>query len=161
MVKMPIKLVIYYKAQDDPKKCSAIRMKKFGLARLEKDFYKLPKRLLLLDPFAENILTPSDQEIAKKRGIIALDCSWETAKVEFYRVRKYHYPRRLPFLLASNEVNYGKPFKLTTAEAFIATLWIIGEFEQAKAIANHFKWGETFLALNNQWLEGYRKGGNN
>jgi pre-rRNA-processing protein TSR3 len=160
VVKVSIRLVIYYKAQDDPKKCSAKRMERFDLARLEKDFYKLPKRLLLLDPFAKKILTPSDQKIAKEREIIALDCSWETAKEEFYRVRKYHYPRKLPFLLASNEINYGKPFRLTTAEAFMAALWIIGELKQARAIAQHFKWGENFLALNHQLLEDYRKGKN-
>jgi pre-rRNA-processing protein TSR3 len=160
VVKLSIRLIIYYKAQDDPKKCSAKKMGKLGLAKLEKDFHKLPKRLLLLDPFAEKILSPLDQEITQKRGIMALDCSWKTAKEEFYRVRKYHYPRKLPFLLASNEINYGKPFKLTTAEAFMASLWIIGELKQAKAIAKHFKWGETFLALNHRWLEGYRKGEN-
>jgi pre-rRNA-processing protein TSR3 len=73
-------------------------------------------------------------------------------------VRKYHYPRRLPFLLASNEVNYGKPHKLTTAEAFIAALWIMGELEQAKDIAKHFKWGETFFKINEELIEGFRKG---
>jgi len=156
---MSIRLIIYYRSQDDPKKCSAKKMGRLDLARLEKNFSKLPKRLLLLDPFAEKVVSPLDREIARKKGIIALDCSWKNAKTEFYRVRKYHYPRRLPFLLASNEVNYGKPFKLTTAEAFIATLWIIGELEQAKDIAKHFKWGETFFKINEELIEGFRKGG--
>jgi len=53
-------------------------------------------------------------------------------------------------------VNYGKPFKLTTLEAFAASLHILGEIDHAKEILNIYKWGPHFLELNKQPLEEYR-----
>ena len=50
-----------------------------------------------------------------------------------------NYPRALPFLVASNPVNYGKPFKLTSLEAFSAALFILGEVEYAKELLNIYK----------------------
>jgi pre-rRNA-processing protein TSR3 len=68
--------------------------------------------------------------------------------------------RALPFLLAANPVNFGKPFKLSTVEAFAAALFILGEKEQAALILNKFKWGRTFLELNQEPLERYSKAAN-
>ena len=68
--------------------------------------------------------------------------------------------RALPFLVAANPVNYGKPFKLTTLEAFASALYIIGEKEHAKDILNIYKWAPHFLELNYQPLEEYRKAKN-
>lgn len=143
-----MRLFIYHMNQDDPKKCTAKRLARFGLAHLEKDLFRIPKRLLLLDPFGKKILSEEDKDFAERKGILAVDCSWKNAKREFGQVRKYHKARRLPFLIAANEVNYGKPFKLTTAEAFISALLILGEKDQAWKIAEKFKWGETFILIN-------------
>ena len=56
--------------------------------------------------------------------------------------------RILPFLVAANPVNYGKPSKLTCAEAIAATLYIVGLKEDALTIMKPFKWGCQFIALN-------------
>ena len=40
----------------------------------------------------------------------------------------------LPLLLAANPVNWGKPGKMTTAEALAASLYLIGEEEHSRKI---------------------------
>jgi pre-rRNA-processing protein TSR3 len=52
-------------------------------------------------------------------------------------------------------VNYGKPFKLSSLEAFAAALVILGEREQAERILSLFTWGIRFLELNAEPLERY------
>ena len=63
--------------------------------------------------------------------------------------------RALPFLLAANSVNYGKSFKLSTAEAIAATLFICGYPEFAREILSKFKWGPQFFKLNEEPLNDY------
>ena len=65
--------------------------------------------------------------------------------------------RSLPYLVAANPVNFGKPFKLTTVEAFAAALYILGEDEQATTILGKFNWGHTFSELNCELLEAYAR----
>jgi len=54
-------------------------------------------------------------------------------------------------------VNFGRPFKLTTAEAFAAALYILGEREQSFLVLGKFKWGHTFFELNRPLLEAYSR----
>ncbi len=155
-MKRKIQLIVYHANEDDPKKCSAKKLHKFGFVKLEKNIRKVPKHAILLNPFAKKSLSKEDLKIAKKNGILAIDCSWKNAENSFEYLDQENISRALPFLVAANPVNYGKPFKLTTLEAFASALYILGEKEHAKDILNIYKWAPHFLELNKQPLEEYR-----
>merc|ERR1712166_1533779 len=88
-------------------------------------------------------------------GLGVVDCSWaEIANVPFDRL-KMGYPRLLPYLMAANPVNYGKPFKLNCAEAFAACLYITGFQEEAIDVMSKFGWGDSFITLNQALLDEY------
>jgi len=150
-------LVVFHANEDDPKKCSARKLHRFGYASLVKTMRRLPYHAVLLDPFAEKCLSREDYDSAAAHGIVALDCSWKTAESTFQHVEATMYPRALPFVLAANPVNYGKPFQLSTVEAFAAALYILGEVDQAKKILGIYTWGHHFIELNQEPLDDYRK----
>lgn len=54
----------------------------------------------------------------------------------------------VPFVVASNPVNYGIPYKLTCAEAIAAALYIAGFRAEAEDVMSVFKWGSNFFVLN-------------
>jgi len=155
-----IRLIVFHANEDDPKKCTAKKLHRFGFATLEKHLRKLPRHALLLNPFAEKSISREDTDLAWKQGIVALDCSWKTAEDSFEFLESTSTSRALPFLLAANPVNYGKPFQLSTLEAFAAALYILGEIDHAKEILGIYTWGPRFLELNKEPLEDYRKAKN-
>jgi pre-rRNA-processing protein TSR3 len=151
-----IKLYVYHANEDDPKKCSAKKLARFGFVKLETSIRKTPKDTILLNPFAEKSLSKEDLAVAQKNGILAVDCSWKNAENSFEFLDKRNHSRALPFVVAANPVNYGKPFKLTTLEAFSAALYILDFVEKAKDLLKLYKWAPNFLVLNKNPLEDYR-----
>ncbi|MCW4024897.1 MAG: DUF367 family protein [Candidatus Bathyarchaeota archaeon] len=145
---------MYHAAQDDPKKNTALRLKRRGIARIVSKVRFLPKRSIVLNPFSEIALSPADHDRIGEFGVAALDCSWEQAqKVMGEHVRGTS--RCLPILLASNPVNFGKLTKLSTAEAIAAALYIAGFKEEAQMVLEIFPWGHTFFELNQKFLDNY------
>jgi len=146
-------LHFYHADQCDPKKCTGKKLARFNLAKLHKNPRTLPRQAIFLDPFALQALSPADDA---RNGIVVLDCSWEEVERVFPILQRLMMKHRaLPYLLAANAVNFGKPFKLSSVEAFAAALYILGEKEQAALILNKFKWGPVFLDLNREPLERY------
>jgi pre-rRNA-processing protein TSR3 len=144
-----MKLVIYHADQCDPKKCTGKKLARFGLVRLTKRVNDL-RPYLVLSPFSEKALSPEDKDT---HGLAALDCSWAHAEEVFQRLSLKE--RALPYLVAANPVNFGKPFKLSTVEALAAALVILGLPDQAVEILSKFSWGHVFLELNREPLAEY------
>ena len=136
--------------QDDPKKCTAAKLVRFGLA---KKITALRSKKALLHPFAIDTLLNSEKRIF--HSITAIDCSWNKAEKMFQK--KYSgIPRKLPPLLAGNPVNYSKINKLTTVEALASAAFILGNEELCSDLLAKFNWGHTFLELNENLLNDYQ-----
>ena len=152
-----IDIVVYHLGQDDPKKNTALRMARFGKARLVDKPDKCPPQAVLLNPFAKKAISREDLEAMRKNGLLALDCSWAQAEEAFPALLGRTKSRALPFLVAANPINWGKPFRLTTAEAIGAALHIVGETRLARDVLSAVPFGDSFLELNRNPLEDYAK----
>ena len=120
--------------QDDPKKCTAAKIVKFGLA---KNIKKTSNKTLVLNPFAQKTILPKDKTLAN--SITGIDCSWNLANKTF-TTKFSGIARKLPPLFAGNPVNYAKLNKLTTVEALSGALFILGFYDDAMLLLEKFKW---------------------
>lgn len=146
-------------AQDDPKKNTAVLASKRGDIKLHKRFNTLPRRGIILEPLCGKVFGPEDHALILDQGgaVVGLDCSWAhiESSVEQVMKRTKLQPRMLPLLLAANPVNWGKPGRLTTAEAIATILYLLGKKEQAEQVLGAFRWGPRFFELNKEPLEAY------
>lgn len=62
----------------------------------------------------------------------------------------------VPYLIASNPVNYGKPHKLNCAEALAAGFYLTNHPEWGDLILSKFAWGGSFMKLNAGLIERYK-----
>jgi pre-rRNA-processing protein TSR3 len=145
-----IPLYAYRDNSCDPRKCTVKKLERAGFLKVFTKISEIPRNTLLLDPSAEQALSPADCHV---KSITALDCSWvvlDTGRVSVWRIR-----RALPFLVAANPVNFGKPCTLSSVEALAASLYIIGEQERAAEILGCISWGIRFLEVNKEPLDLY------
>ena len=147
-----IPVIVYDECQCDPKKCTAKRMLKFGLAKEAKTLGAIPSGSIVLSPFSDRALSPADAKCARK-GLVVMDLTWTNID-QFPRLKRVE-ERALPYLLASNPINWGRPMELNSAEAVMAALYILGEKEQARSFLGRFNWAPEFMRLNGNMLEDY------
>jgi len=147
-------LFVYDEHQCDPKKCTSRKMAKFNLVQELSSFKNIPYGSVVLWPFAEKALSREDLANARTHGIVVLDVSWGNID-DVPKLKKSVLPRALPYLLAANPVNWGKPLMLSSVEALAASLYILGEKQQAHNILSKFNWGEQFIVLNQEPLDRY------
>uniref|UniRef100_A0AC34F0X4 18S rRNA aminocarboxypropyltransferase n=1 Tax=Panagrolaimus sp. ES5 TaxID=591445 RepID=A0AC34F0X4_9BILA len=141
--------------QCNPKICTGRKLERLNLIEsmpLASKFHGV-----LLSPLGKETISAKDRQLILESGLGVVDCSWnEVDRTPVARIKANEH-RLLPYLIAANSVNYGRPCKLTCAEALAAGLVIIGEKEQAEVVMSKFTWGKEFLSMNADILEIYAK----
>lgn len=137
----------------DPKRCSGKKLMKLGLMR---ELHIGQKHQgVIISPNAKQTISPADRELMEQYGAAVVECSWA-------RVKEVPWPkiggkceRLLPYLVAANSVNYGKPWRLNCVEALGAAFYICGHPEWAEEVLSHFSYGQSFLDINSSILKRY------
>lgn len=139
--------------QCDPKKCSGRKLARMNLIKC----LKVKQRFggIVLSPTGNRCVSPEDKDIVQKHGIAVVDCSWARIEETPIAALKATNARLLPFLVAANPINYGRPCQLSCVEAIAATMYIVGYKEAAKFYLNKFSWGHSFITLNKELLDLY------
>lgn len=155
-----VELGIYMMGQCSPKKCTARKLVRMGLANGFDKLNQVPKNSVLLSPFADRSISKEDLGTVKDGCLLVLDCSWKKVDKAFSMIRRRKVVERaLPYLVPVNPVNFGHPFKLSTVEALASALVILGIKGQAERILNIYKWGPHLLSINAEPFSLYEKAG--
>ncbi|KAH9959347.1 hypothetical protein BC827DRAFT_1134728 [Russula dissimulans] len=141
----------------DPRRCSGKRLarqKLITVLRVNSRF-----RGVVLSPKATRVLSPADKDIVDKGGLAVVECSWaRLSEIPFSKIASPH-ERILPYLIATNPTNYGKPWRLNCAEALAAAFYLTGHDDWAERLLAPFGWGGSFYSVNrcvSHLLERYR-----
>lgn len=109
----------------------------------------------MITPNGKSVVSPADTELLVLHGAAVVECSWARLdEVPFAKIGGKN-ERLLPYLVAANSVNYGKPWRLNCVEALAACFAICGMWEWAEIILEPFTYGEAFLEINREILERY------
>ena len=137
----------------DPKRCSGrklCRMNKCKTLTVNRSF-----KGIVISPTAKITISPVDRNLIENKSVAVIDCSWARLdEVKFNKMPTYN-ARLLPYLIASNTVNYGKPWNLNCAEAFAAALYICGLKKEAMETLEGFSYGRVFFDINKELLDLY------
>jgi len=151
---LAVTLAMWEFGQNDAKRDSGSKLCRFGYSSVLRIGQTFPG--VVLSSEATQYVSPADRDIILTHGIAGINCSWNRLdEIPFDKMGKGRNQRLLPLLFAANTVNYGKPYKMNTAEALAACLHIAGFPEDAKTIMAPFSYGREFLRLNATALDAY------
>lgn len=110
---------------------------------------------VVVSPKAKKIISAADNELLERFGAAVVECSWKRVdEVPFGRIGG-KCERLLPYLVAANPTNYGRPWRLNCVEALAACFYICGHKDWAEDILSAFSYGEAFLNINEEVLDRY------
>ncbi len=110
---------------------------------------------VIISPNAKHTISPADRELMEQYGAAVVECSWARVKEVPWAKIGGKCERLLPYLVAANSVNYGKPWRLNCVEALGAAFYICGHPEWAEEVLSHFSYGQSFLDINSSVLKRY------
>jgi pre-rRNA-processing protein TSR3 len=110
---------------------------------------------VIISPNAKQTISPADRELMEQYGAAVVECSWARTKEVPWAKIGGKCERLLPYLVAANSVNYGKPWRLNCVEALGAAFYICGHPEWAEEVLAPFSYGESFLEINSSILRRY------
>ncbi|MEM4481147.1 MAG: DUF367 family protein [Desulfurococcaceae archaeon] len=149
---MDVRIFVLPLREDDPKKNTALKMVRLGLADLINK--RRERGFLTLNPYSAQYVGPWVKERVSSSGILVVDASWSRLSPRKFRgIGGLH--AKLPPLIAGNPVNYGKPCVLSSVEAVAAALYITGFLSAYYKLVGLYKWMSTFHALNEELLASY------
>ncbi|RMZ82034.1 hypothetical protein DV737_g2323, partial [Chaetothyriales sp. CBS 132003] len=152
---VPFKAACWDFGHCDAKRCSGKRLMHFGMMRELPVGQKFPG--VVISPNAKKVVSPADRQLLEQFGAAVVECSWVRVKeVPWSRIGG-KCERLLPYLVAANTVNYGKPWRLNCVEALAACFYICGKEDWAELVLQHFAYAKAFLEINGQLLERYKK----
>merc|ERR1719383_776976 len=148
-----VKLAMWDLGQCDRNRCTGTRLARQGLIKELRLGAGHPG--VCLTPVGRAPVSWEDRELMRARGLSVVDCSWNRLDEVPFGQCKSKAPRLLPWLLAANPVNWGRPCKLSCAEALAAALFVCGWQEEAVEVLSRFKWGHSFFSINADILDRY------
>lgn len=152
---MPFKLAMWDFDHCDPKRCSGKKLERLGMIKNLRIGQKYSG--IIVSPNGKTVVCPDDREVVEQNGAAVVECSWTRLdEVPFNKIGGKH-ERLLPYFVAANPVNYGRPWRLNCVEALAACLAIVGHYDWAEMILSKFSWGLTFLKVNEELIEIYSK----
>jgi pre-rRNA-processing protein TSR3 len=137
----------------DPKRCSGKKLMKLGLMRELHVGQKFQG--IVVSPKAKKVVSAADKELLEQYGAAVVEASWNRIEeVPFSKIGG-KCERLLPYLVAANPVNYGKPWRLNCVEALAACFAICGHHDWAEDILAPFSYGDPFMEINGSLLKRY------
>ena len=112
---------------------------------------------VIISPNAKRLISPADRELMEQYGAAVVECSWVRIKEVPWQRIGGKCERLLPYLVAANATNYGRPWRLNCAEALAAAFVICGHRDWAESVLQHFSYGQPFLEINRELLERYAR----
>ncbi|KAI5957596.1 TSR3 [Candida theae] len=153
--KFPTKLAMWDFDHCDPKRCSGKKLERLGLIKNLRVGQKFQG--IVVSPNGKSTVCPNDVDVVEEQGAAVVECSWARLdEVPFGKIGGKH-ERLLPYLVAANPVNYGRPWKLNCVEALAACFAIVGHLDWAEQLLENFSWGLTFLKINEELLQVYQQ----